>query len=96
MAVASLGNLPAASCSAPTPTGSSTSPRPSGQRAGGHRVPPWSISLNLYDLDNPSLSDTVVHEVAHQWWYAMVGNNQYLHAFLDESLSITSRSCTSS
>lgn len=30
---------------------------------------------------------TVVHEVLHQWWYGMVGNNQYQHAFLDESLT---------
>jgi aminopeptidase N len=25
--------------------------------------------------------------VAHQWFYGVVGNNQYLHAYLDESLS---------
>lgn len=30
---------------------------------------------------------TVVHEVLHQWWYGVVGNNQYRHAFLDESLT---------
>ena len=30
---------------------------------------------------------TVVHEVLHQWWYGVVGNNQYLHAFLDEALT---------
>ncbi|CAN5330560.1 M1 family metallopeptidase [soil metagenome] len=30
---------------------------------------------------------TVVHEVLHQWWYGLVGNNQYQHAFLDESLT---------
>jgi hypothetical protein len=29
----------------------------------------------------------VVHEVAHQWWYALVGNNQYRHAFTDEALA---------
>jgi aminopeptidase N len=29
----------------------------------------------------------VVHEVAHQWFYAMVGNNQYRHAFMDEGLA---------
>jgi hypothetical protein len=29
----------------------------------------------------------VAHEVAHQWWYAMVGNNQYRHAFTDEGLT---------
>jgi hypothetical protein len=30
---------------------------------------------------------TLVHEVLHQWWYGLVGNNQYQHAFLDESLT---------
>ncbi len=28
-----------------------------------------------------------VHEVAHQWWYGIVGNDQVLHPWLDESLS---------
>jgi aminopeptidase N len=34
-----------------------------------------------------SLDFTVAHEVAHQWWYGMVGNNQYDHAFIDEGLT---------
>ncbi|MCC6793399.1 MAG: M1 family metallopeptidase [Thermomicrobiales bacterium] len=29
----------------------------------------------------------VAHEVAHQWFYALVGNNQYQHAFTDEGIS---------
>ena len=29
----------------------------------------------------------VAHEVSHQWWYGLVGNNQHRHAFLDESLA---------
>jgi Peptidase family M1 domain len=28
----------------------------------------------------------VVHEAGHQWWYGLVGNNQYQHAFIDEGL----------
>ncbi len=28
-----------------------------------------------------------VHEVAHQWWYASVGNDQANHPFLDEALA---------
>ena len=40
------------------------------------------------DLDTPSaLEFTVSHEVLHQWWYGMVGNNQYNHAFIDEGLT---------
>lgn len=30
---------------------------------------------------------TVVHEVAHQWFYSMIGNDQYNNSFLDESLT---------
>jgi hypothetical protein len=29
----------------------------------------------------------VAHEVAHQWWYGLVGNNNHRHAFLDEGLA---------
>jgi hypothetical protein len=29
----------------------------------------------------------VVHEVAHQWWYAAIGNNQYEEAWLDEGFT---------
>jgi hypothetical protein len=36
----------------------------------------------------PTFLETIVaHEVAHQWWYALVGNNQYQHAFIDEGLT---------
>lgn len=30
---------------------------------------------------------TIVHEIAHQWWYSVVGNNEYKYGFLDESLA---------
>ena len=33
------------------------------------------------------LRGTVAHEVAHEWFYAVVGNNQYREAWLDESLA---------
>lgn len=40
------------------------------------------------ETDKPdSFNATVAHEVAHQWWYGLVGNNQYLHAFMDEGLT---------
>ena len=29
----------------------------------------------------------IVHEIAHQWWYGMVGNDEYNHAWLDEGLA---------
>lgn len=34
-----------------------------------------------------SLDFTVAHEVIHQWFYGLVGNNQYDHAFIDEGLT---------
>lgn len=45
--------------------------------------------------DNPQIEQSipgffeflVVHEVGHQWWYGLVGNDQYLHAFMDEGLT---------
>lgn len=45
--------------------------------------------------DNPAIERAVpgflefliVHEVLHQWWYQLVGNDQYLHAYIDEGLT---------
>ncbi|MBU3144026.1 M1 family metallopeptidase [Clostridium sp. CF012] len=31
--------------------------------------------------------EATVHEVAHQWWYVTVGNNEFKDSFLDESLT---------
>jgi len=30
---------------------------------------------------------TVAHEIVHQWWYGLVGNDQYSEPWLDESLA---------
>lgn len=38
-------------------------------------------------VDKESLPYVIVHEIAHQWWYAVVGNNQYEHAWIDEGLA---------
>ena len=32
-------------------------------------------------------AEVVVHETAHQWWYAAVGNDEVKHAWLDEGLT---------
>lgn len=29
----------------------------------------------------------IVHEIAHQWWYGVVGNDEYNHAWQDEGLA---------
>ena len=36
---------------------------------------------------------TAVHETAHQWWYAAVGNNQIEEGWLDEGLAEYSAAC---
>ncbi len=55
---------------------------------------PQVISLNdgyyrtELDLRGPSSFEfTVAHEVVHEWFYNLVGNNQYAHAFIDEGLT---------
>ncbi|MGN1208470.1 MAG: M1 family metallopeptidase [Christensenellales bacterium] len=43
------------------------------------------ISDSLENYDDQTY--TIVHEIAHQWWYNMVGNNEYKYGFLDEGLT---------
>ena len=39
-------------------------------------------------IDEPSENNKViVHEIAHQWWYSTVGNDETSEAWLDESLA---------
>lgn len=37
-----------------------------------------------------NLATIGIHEIAHQWWYGLVGNDQALEPWLDEALSIYS------
>ncbi len=57
---------------------------------------PWAIEWpGLILVGEPLYSDPeeecgewhVVHEVAHQWWYSVVGNDQVDHPWLDEALA---------
>lgn len=36
----------------------------------------------------PNEEGPVVHELAHQWWYGIVGNNEYADPWLDESFAV--------
>ena len=45
------------------------------------------IGSQLYGDQRAELEDRVVHEVAHQWWYAQVGNDQVNTPWLDEGLA---------
>ncbi len=59
-----------------------------GDQAAGVEFPGiMYIGTYHYDPNSDYLRFTTVHEVAHQWWYGIVGNNQYRHAFLDEALA---------
>jgi len=45
------------------------------------------IDKNLYNPEHQWLEYVTVHETAHQWWYAVVGNDQIDEAWLDEALT---------
>lgn len=46
------------------------------------------VGQHLYDMEEDFLLEYVVaHEVAHQWWYSLVGNNQVEEPWLDEGLT---------
>ncbi|KPU42988.1 aminopeptidase N [Oxobacter pfennigii] len=38
-------------------------------------------------LEEKNLEAAVAHEIAHQWWYVIVGNNEYVDPWLDEALA---------
>ncbi|WP_313893179.1 M1 family metallopeptidase [Psychrobacillus sp.] len=45
---------------------------------------------NIVEVSNneQNYENTLVHEIAHQWFYFMVSNNPYNDAWLDESLTV--------
>ena len=74
-----------------------------GERFGAYPYPSYTlceISFPFGGMEYPAMvmmaADTlagsnaewaIVHETAHQWWYAVVGNDEYNQAWLDEALS---------
>ena len=61
--------------------------------AGGMEYPGLVRIAEMYaDLieaeGDESLRLDVAHEVAHEWFYAVVGNDQYREAWLDESFAV--------
>lgn len=52
---------------------------------GGMEYP--MLSLIADDLPATEVPLVVAHETAHQWWYAMVGSDQYHEAWQDEGLA---------
>ena len=45
------------------------------------------VALSLYDIEQPFFEVATAHEVGHQWFYSVVGNDQIHHPWLDESLT---------
>ena len=45
------------------------------------------LGIALYRDQRPKLEFLVAHEVAHQWWYNLVGNDQIREPWLDEGLT---------
>ena len=43
------------------------------------------ISTDITDIDD--YMNVIIHETAHQWWYGVVGNNQFEYPWLDEALT---------
>lgn len=59
--------------------------------AGGMEFPTF-IMMNTAKYKEPNLSSasferSAAHEVAHQWWYALVGNDQINEPWVDEGLT---------
>jgi aminopeptidase N len=45
------------------------------------------VTERMYGLGGGFFEHAAVHEVAHQWWYGLVGNDQVEEPWLDESLT---------
>lgn len=57
-------------------------------RAGGVEYPGVVVvAQGLYHQPSDFTKHVVGHEVAHQWWYGLVGNNQITEPWLDEALT---------
>ena len=46
-----------------------------------------ALGFGLYRRQRYSLEFLIAHEVGHQWWYNMVGNDQIRYPWLDEGLT---------
>ncbi len=53
---------------------------------GGMEYPMLSLISNNIDNYDDYLN-VIVHESAHQWWYNLVGNDQYSNPWLDEAIT---------
>jgi hypothetical protein len=47
----------------------------------------FELGIELYRDKVDEMEFRIAHEVAHQWWYALVGNDPVNHPWLDEGLA---------
>ena len=52
---------------------------------GGMEYP--ALSMVSDALNKDMFTEAIIHETAHQWWYAVVGSDQINHAWQDEGLT---------
>ncbi len=45
------------------------------------------VYLSLDVTDQLQYQNVIIHEIAHQWWYGLVGNNQIRTPWIDEGLA---------
>jgi hypothetical protein len=66
---------------------------PYGSRAGGMEYPTlFTCGTRLFNPRGGKQPESVtVHEAGHQFWYGVVGNNEFEHAWLDEGLNTFSQ-----
>jgi aminopeptidase N len=53
---------------------------------GGMEYPNMVMISDAVDIQSDYIN-VIVHEVAHQWWYGLVGNNEFDYGWLDEGLT---------
>lgn len=47
-----------------------------------------TVAERWWERGNQGLEYGTVHEIGHQWFYSLVGNNQVEHPWIDESLTV--------
>lgn len=53
---------------------------------GGMEYPNLVFISDSVDVQSDYIN-VIIHEIAHQWWYGVIGNNEYQHGWLDEGLT---------
>ncbi len=53
---------------------------------GGMEYPNLVLISDMVDVQSDYIN-VIVHEIAHQWWYGLVGNNEFNYGWLDEGLT---------